>query len=448
MPPLLKYKIGDSLDILKELPSDAFHSCVTDPPYGLSFMGKEWDKFRGAERYERWTENWAREVYRVLRPGGHLLVFGGTRMYHKMVCGVEDAGFEIRDSIMWLYGTGFPKSLDVSKAIDKMKGAEREVVGKKIRGDVEKAKRSGVTMAAAYANRNNKDIFGYGVEDITIPATDAAKEWVGWGTALKPAYEPIVLARKPFKGTVAGNVLEWETGGMNIDGCRIGIDDTDNIHAKNPHTKGGFGHAGAQVYGESEGAPTYTPQGRWPANIILTHHPECVRRGMKCHPDCPIRILDGQSGELKSGKDINPTQGSVKGFFGEDMRYYSKEANYGDVGGASRFFYCAKASRKERELGLGPPLPCLTCKKKPDHKGNHLYNGHPTVKPLKLVQYLVRLITPGDGIVLDPFLGSGTTLIAAHLEGMDAFGIEKEKEYESIIEGRLAYWMKQQRLEE
>src|SRR6266403_107897 len=204
-----------------------FDSIVCDPPYGLEFMGKDWDK--GVPGVAYW-----KEALRVLKPGGYLLAFGGTRTYHRMACAIEDAGFELRDCIMWIYGSGFPKSLNVSKMIDKAAGVKREVVGQIVRGDVETAKTSGVTMAAADANKNNKAIFGYGVEDITIPATDAAKKWDGWGTALKPAYEPIILARKPLeeKRTVARNVLRYGTGALNIDASRVPMSSEDADYIK------------------------------------------------------------------------------------------------------------------------------------------------------------------------------------------------------------------------
>ena len=342
---------GDCLEILRTIPVASVDAVVTDPPYGLSFMGKKWD-------YDVPSEDIWRECLRVLKPGGHLLAFAGTRTQHRMAVRIEDAGFEIRDMIAWVYGSGFPKSLDVSKALDKAAGAERKVVGQKVRGDVEKAKANGSTYAAAEANKNNKAIFGYGVENITTPATHAAQQWQGWGTALKPALEPITVARKPLIGTVSENALSHGTGAINIDGCRVG-DGADR-------TSGGMsGVAASSVledgfHSERMERPT---GGRWPANLIH----------------------DG--GE-------EPT----------DL-----------LGDAARFFYCAKANKADRGDG----------------------NKHPTVKPVELMRYLCRLVTPPKGIVLDPFMGSGSTGKAAVLEGFKFIGIEREAEYMDIAKARI-----------
>ncbi len=248
--------LGDCLEVLRGMPDCSVDAVVTDPPYGLSFMGKKWDYDVPS------VEVWA-ECLRVLKPGGHLLAFAGTRTQHRMAVRIEDAGFEIRDMIAWVYGSGFPKSLDVSKAIDKAAGAEREKVLVPTKSGNTQCEQ-GVT----YASRSHA-----GFTDISDPVTDAARKWEGWGTALKPALEPITVARKPLVGTVAANVLTHGTGGLNIDGCRVGISADDDIHAKNPNTKGGFGHAGASVYGDSTGAPAYDPSaGRWPANLILSYN--------------------------------------------------------------------------------------------------------------------------------------------------------------------------------
>jgi hypothetical protein len=265
--------LGDCLEVLRGMPDCSVDAVVTDPPYGLSFMGKKWDYDVPS------VEVWA-ECLRVLKPGGHLLAFAGTRTQHRMAVRIEDAGFEIRDMIAWVYGSGFPKSLDVSKAIDKAAGVEREVVGTRKKntavGSNDVMRENGkVTGVANFASVGGDARIKYETIDldITAPATEAARQWAGWGTALKPALEPITVARKPLAGTVAENVLAHGTGGLNIDGCRVGISADDDIHAKNPNTKGGFGHAGASVYGDSTGAPAYDPSaGRWPANLILSYN--------------------------------------------------------------------------------------------------------------------------------------------------------------------------------
>ena len=381
---------GDCLEVMKQIPDKSVDSIVTDPPYELGFMGKAWDNTGIANSVEMWAE-----CLRVLKPGGHLLSFGGSRTYHRMACAIEDAGFEIRDQIMWLYGSGFPKSLDVSKAIDRAIGVEREVVGQVVRGDVQKAKASGVTMAAADANKNNSAIFGYGVENITTPATDAARQWNGWGTALKPAHEPICLARKPLEGTVAANVLKWGTGALNIDGCRIATDDA---------LVGGSGGLLSHVrdvkdYPEDN---SYSPStlGRWPANIIHDGSDEVV-----------CVFPQTSSGAMK--REVEAYEGESNTNF---LRGRSGPQNqHGDSGSASRFFYCAKTSKKERGEG----------------------NTHPTVKPLALMSYLVRLVTPPNGVVLDPFLGSGSTGKAALEEKMNFIGIEKDPDYFQIAKKRI-----------
>lgn len=393
---------GDCIDILKTLPYNSVDACVTDPPYGIGFMGQQWDQpgEYGSKRrngkpgvhnrvanydhrqtraregameaglydlspsamrtFQSWCETWAVECLRVLKPGGHMLAFGGTRTWHRLACAVEDAGFEIRDSIAWLYGSGFPKSLDVSKAIDKAAGAEREVVD---------------TIPDRWAGKGNVLQRSQQAEaesvNITAPATDAAKQWQGWGTALKPAFEPIVVARKPLQGTVAANVLAYGTGALNVDGCRVGTAGaTKRSHqAEYPRNADGTedrsrhwartGHEIAEV-----------DAGRWPANVLL----------------------DGS------------------------------QADALDRESASRFFptfrYTAKAARAERPSTDGV--------------------AHPTVKPVELMAWLIRLVAPPGGVVLDPFAGSGTTLEAALREGKRAIGIERDPSYIALIHDRLS----------
>lgn len=373
---------GDSLELLKELPDNSVDSIVTDPPYGLSFMGKKWD-------YDvPTTELWA-EALRVLKPGGHLLAFFGTRTYHRGVVRIEDAGFEIRDQVMWIYGSGFPKSLDVSKAIDKAAGAEREKVPRIRLGDSKQYE----TTQKGWKNLSDND-----VQSSPDAVTEAAKQWQGWGTALKPANEPIVVARKPLEGTVAHNVQKYGTGGLKIDASRIAIDPKD----KNLRPNGSSSKGNQDIYGKGVGAVSWentmdVSKGRWPANILFDEEAAAV--------------LDEQSGQLSK-------QGSrkLKDKPSETFGGGSKDSTfYGDSGGASRFFYVAKASKRERGDG----------------------NSHPTVKPIKLMEYLVTMVTPPGGIVLDPFMGSGTTGVACQNKGFEFIGIEREAEYVEIAEKRI-----------
>lgn len=365
---------GDCLDVLRTMPDNSVDSIVTDPPYGLSFMGKRWD-------YDvPGVEIWA-ECLRVLKPGGHLLSFAGTRTHHRMAVRIEDAGFQIRDMVAWVYGSGFPKSLDVSKAIDKAAGAEREVVGKD-------TKARSTTGASALPTIGGETV--YKTWDITAPATDEAKQWEGWGTALKPAFEPITLARKPFAGTVAQNVLEYGAGALNIDGCRV---------AAEPWKRPGSNAIGG-IYGDfKHDAPRSNDMGRWPANLIHDGSDEVVG----------LFPQTTSGGGDKHGRKPSTFCAST------DWQAFKGTSNGGDTGSAARFFYCAKASKADRGAD----------------------NRHPTVKPADLMRYLCRLITPPGGIVLDPFAGSGSTGKAAALEGFGFIGIEREAEYVEIARARI-----------
>lgn len=513
---------GNNIDILKTYPDNYFDAVVTDPPYGLGkepnaaelmkdwvqfgyhevkgtgFMGKEWDAFVPQPIF------W-KELFRVLKHGGHVLSFFGTRTYDWGVMSMRFAGFEVRDCIQWLYGSGFPKSHNIGKAIDKIQGNEREVVGKV---------REGRKTKQSYSGNLGTDA------DITNGNT----EWEGWGTALKPSNEPIVLARKPLeKGlSVAENILKWGVGGINIDASRIGVSEDDPNYRHNP-SQGNKGEN--SIFGAGGHNGSLNAQGRFPANIILTHHPECVCKGTKkvkailggtkpvkgnykltenktnqpyfnfsdengeetienwdCHEDCPIKILDQQSGLLKSG-DIKPHKekgtNNSKDFFSTRV---IRETNYkGDTGGASRFFYVAKASKSERNKGLDgfevkekpdnyilPKLTCSECGSKSVDSSNSLVCGcngkthyekqnslesknnlaggnknfHPTVKPIKLMQYLVKMITPPNGKVLDPFCGSGTTGVACKIEGYQFVGMEQDAEYFKIAQARINNYIK------
>jgi site-specific DNA-methyltransferase (adenine-specific) len=416
---------GNNLDLLKTLADNSVDSIVTDPPYGLSFMNKKWDY--DVPSVELW-----KEVYRVLKHGGHVVSFGGTRTYHRMVVNIEDAGFEIRDQIMWLYGSGFPKSLNIGKAIDKIEGNHREVVGEIKRGDVQKAKEKGVGYLADVANRNNIKQFGYGTETIT----KGSSEWEGWGTALKPANEPICLARKPLsEKSVAENVLKYGTGGINIDGCRLGDG------AKKWETpKGGIWKTDSDAKSEL----IDNPQGRFPANVIHDGSEE-VLQGFP-------NTGNGNGGKPYnySGKEYDNKKTSM--FNGDKPQAPS---NFNDSGNASRFFYCAKASKSDRNEGCDnlndkhfqmrpfadEDSDKSVLKNRMNSKSGK--NHHPTVKPTELMRYLCRLITPPNGIVLDPFMGSGSTGKGAILEGFDFIGMELDPEYVEIAKSRIEYAQKE-----
>lgn len=486
--------VGNALERLKELPDNSVDSIVTDPPYGLSdnkfvaetiakwiegerefvpdgkgFMGKAWDAFVPPPAI--WDE-----CLRVLKPGGHLLAFFGTRTQDIGALAIRLAGFEIRDSVAWLYGSGFPKSLDISKAIDKQAGAEREsnIVPTKSGN----SKRKGLgEQGSTYGDAHG------GFRDMSSPSSDAAKQYEGWGTALKPAHEPIVVARKPIsEKTVANNVLQWGTGGLNIDASRVG---TDKI------TINGQGNDN-MFHGKFSGNvenPERT--GRFPANLILSHSEDCQDTGetitesytnhnapkgtfaggepdrgsdtseykaqttstpvYQCVPGCPVAELDEQSGVSKSSKGIttsSPTAlGQNSGWNAHENKPVEFE-NYGDSGGASRFFYVAKANKKDRNEGLEELKPTkLTGRDEGQDDRAVPYktrtkitqNIHPTVKPTALMEYLVRLVTPVGGTVLDPFTGSGSTGKAAILGGFKFIGVELTEDYLPIIEGRLSW---------
>lgn len=331
------------------LASNSVSAIVCDPPYGLEFMGHGWD--RGVPGSDFWTR-----ALRVAKPGAHLIAFGGTRTYHRLVCAIEDSGWEVRDCLMWLHGQGFPKSHNIGKSIDKAAGAEREVVG---------TRKTNVGMQGGnFANGGS-----VGEIDVTAPATDAARQWEGWGTALKPAVEPIVLARKPLEGTVAENVQKYGTGALNIDGCRIPMGDE------------------------------YDPTGRWPANVMHDGSDEVVRL-------FPGNVKGGVWNRTAGARPFN-NEGDPTG--------YETSGKDDSIGSAARFFYCAKVNKHERGEA----------------------NRHPTVKPIALMEYLIRLVTPPKGLVLDPFAGSGSTLLAADRLGFASIGIEKEPHYYDLILSRV-----------
>jgi len=401
---------GNNLEVLPTLADNSVDSIVTDPPYELGFMGKGWDSSGIAYSVELWAE-----CLRVLKPGGHLLSFGGTRKFHRVAVAIEDAGFEIRDNIAWLYGSGFPKSLDVSKAIDKAAGVEREQI---------------LATGGLHKNKNLNDdnwskIGTEAMMDSNQPSTPEAQQWKGWGTALKPAHEPIIVARKPLEGTVAHNVLTHGTGALNIDGSRIESSDGQQVRPSATKSEGwGMGNG-------TENWQSHT-QGRWPANMILDEH--------------TAGLLDEQSGLSKStNTERNNSARSNQSFGLEDKNV---TGGHSDSGGASRFFYVAKASKRDRNEGLEGLEDKANSKFAQDKWslenmsfGNTApaKNFHPTVKPTALMGYLVKLVTPPNGTVLDPFTGSGSTGKAAILNGFDFIGIEMTEDYLPIIKARLEH---------
>lgn len=396
---------GDCLEVLHTLPDNSVDSIVTDPPYGLSFMGKKWDY--DVPSVEVWTE-----CLRVLKPGGHLLAFAGTRTQHRMAVRIEDAGFEIRDMIAWVYGSGFPKSLDVSKAIDKAAGAKREILSER--------PASGIGQNGA--------AYGGHAEGATQKID--AGQWSGWGTALKPALEPITVARKPLVDTVAENVLEHGTGAINVDGCRVQTDDGAN-RARPPRTPNAIlgGGKGANIT-----ASEHNDAGRWPANLIHDGSDEVV--GL---------FPESTSGAMKAGtqRAAQDAPGGVcYGTYGGNATSVEIAATKGS---AARFFYCAKASKRDRDDGLegfalGNNMRVNGPRESEEAKRATLRcNTHPTVKPTDLMAYLCRLVTPPGGVVLDPFMGSGSTGKAAMREGFRFIGIEREPDYMRIAEARIEH---------
>ena len=406
---------GDCLEQIKIFKENSIDSIVTDPPYGISFMGKKWD-------YDVPSVDVWKECLRVLKPGGHLLSFSGSRTYHRMAVRIEDAGFEIRDQIMWIYGSGFPKSHNIGKAVDKLQGNDREDLGPNPNGRPNCEDEQPTTMGGKYKWSN---------------VTKGQSEWEGWGTALKPAHEPIVMARKPFKGSVAENVLEWGTGGINIDDSRISTEDVLGRQVSE-------NDLGAGQYGLNDGRKTKPTNklvgtfndntkglGRWPANIILDEEAG--------------QVLDEQSGissskpySVKAGFNTSQVYGKAKDIIGT--------SNHNDKGGASRFFYCPKASKKDRDAGLDEfnekhnktwnerLYTYPDGSERPEYK---LKNNHPTVKPTELMLYLIKLVTPKGGTVMDCFMGSGSTGKAAIRGGYEFIGIEREEEYMKISEARI-----------
>lgn len=450
---------ADCRDVLRGLADNSIDSVVTDPPYALvsiqkrfgkpgsapakgndaymrasaGFMGANWDNGETAFSEEFWAE-----VLRVLKPGGHVVAFSGTRTYHRMAVAIEDAGFEIRDQLGWVYGSGFPKSHDVSKAVDRHLGAEREKVRvtnvrnpKATGGGKDGMDGASRPWIEAALER------GYHEKAGDEPATPQSAEWQGWGTALKPAWEPIALARKPLIGTVAENVLAYGTGALNIDGCRVAYDMSDTNPATNPlhrklagYANGNAADTGSSSFSLKDGSGERNPNelGRWPANICHDGSDEVLA----AFPD-----RDGASSNSRSG---------VGGIAAEGLGARPVTPGRNDSGSAARFFYCAKASRADRDAGLSGMATATVSDGRAVAADNAYQRGkteraniHPTVKPTTLMQWLCRLVTPPGGIILDPFMGSGSTGKAAVLEGFQFIGCEREDEYMPIAVARIAW---------
>jgi DNA modification methylase len=428
-------RLGDCLEVLKTIPDNSIDAVITDPPYHLTsivkrfgkensapaqfgtdgaysraskgFMGKEWDGGDIAFRTDVWEE-----CLRILKPGGHLLAFSHSRTYHRMGVAIEDAGFEIRDQIMWVYGSGFPKSHNIGKAIDKIEGNEREVLGTKADFSMDGAKRNPNNhREVGEAAKEIQHEYGY-KQGWDAPVTKGNSEWEGWGTALKPAHEPIVMARKPLsEKSIAENVLKHGTGGINIDGSRIEMKDKENINFDRPRVRESVNPNWILKQAHDYTDPQYkeyNEQGRFPANIIFDEEAG--------------QLLDEQSGVSKGA--IRKPTGKKAGDYSD--RTYGNMGDpdtirgFNDIGGASRFFYCPKAAKKDRNEG-------------------DVSNAHPTVKPTDLMRYLINLITPPNGVVLDPFMGSGSTGKAAVRCGVNFIGIEKEQEYMDIASARIEH---------
>lgn len=436
---------GDSLKVLDTIPENSIDAIITDPPYELGFMGKSWDRSGIAYNLDLW-----RKALKVLKPGGFLLAFGGTRTFHRIACAIEDAGFEIRDTIMWLYGSGFPKSMNIVLAIDKKNGVESQVVG------TGKSGKSSHAFQSEYCSTAGE-----------FQKLKATNEWAGWGTALKPAYEPIIVARKPCEKSVIENVQKYRVGGINIDECRVGTETIkggtmpDLKYVGEEQKKQGNGHK--MSFGQVENAPRLECDdhiGRFPANVILTYDETDEKE-----------VCGGMPKTKSSSSEVNYEFGSQD----NPSHLYTNVKSgkhFEDEGSAARYFYCAKASKKDRDSGLIEFEEISTGElqggRKEGSAGSMMLNAdgstrlnpyagggaikkniHPTVKPVELMQYLIKLVTPKGGVVLDIFNGSGSTGKAVAFENRERdadykyIGIELDKEYCRISESRIDYALNQ-----
>ena len=430
---------GDCYEVMKSMPDNSVDSIVTDPPYELGFMGKSWDSTGIAYSAEMWAE-----ALRVLKSGGHLLAFSGSRTYHRMVVAIEDAGFEIRDQIMWVYGSGFPKSHNISKAMDKTENTENWE-NNRFGGGNSKCEKCGKWMISGSPCQCPKPVIEF--------KTEGAKQWQGWGTALKPAHEPIVLARKPFTGTVAQNVLAHGTGALNIDASRVSIAEGDEPSAGSRTATFGT----QETISGGDGSGGWQPaSGRFPANFIHDGSEEVLA----LFPDAKGMATQKSGANIKIYGGNSLTESKTE--------FPEIRQGFNDSGSAARFFYCAKANKRDRNEGLNGFEAKqtlggggLTAEIKEDGSYDTASAGgkygsvkavsqnyHPTVKPTALMRYLVRLVTPPNGTVLDPFLGSGSTGKACMYENFDFIGIEMTEEYLPIAQARIEFAQQDKELEQ
>jgi len=426
------YKLyhGNMLDMLEVIDKESIDSIITDPPYELNFMGKGWDNSGIAFQKETWQK-----CYEVLKPGGYLLAFGGSRTFHRIACAIEDAGFEIRDTIMWLYGSGFPKSLNIGLALDKKNGVDNRTgnISKGVGSNNTNSMKNGLGESQEFASEYEE--------------REAQNEWKGWGTALKPSFEPIIVARKPFKGSLVDNVIEYGVGGINIDECRVEAKDIEELQ-KNWNRQQSTSSNIVNYVGQKDiNLREYKPEGRFPANTILTYDETDFDEVCGGFPNNTASYRKGNRDSRKAMFDFGSQDKTNQG--------------YTDSGSASRYFYCAKASKKDRDEGL-EDFETKQCVGGGGGIGNYLLdvnsasgkygsekaphkNTHPTVKPTELMQYLVRLVTPNNGVVLDPFNGSGSTGKAVMYENKERnknykyIGIELTEEYLPISKARIEY---------
>lgn len=407
--------VGDCLAIMRRMPDASVDAVVTDPPAGIAFMGKEWDGNKGGrDQWVAWLTEVMSECLRVLKPGGHALVWALPRTSHWTATALEDAGFELRDVVTHHFGTGFPKSLDVSKQIDKAAGAERTEGAREWRGG---QRQSGILGQ----NLGTQSLTKY-----DTPATDEAKQWDGWGTALKPSSEHWILCRKPLaEGTVAANVLAHGTGAMNIDACRVPGQPEPTRFNPSKHQHDGWRMAAS---GEETAHNAAAKDGRWPTNLLLSHAGDC---GIECVEACPVAEMDAQSGVSKSAKSGLARIGNrAAGIWADERAERGEPDNagvrsaFGDSGGASRFFPTFRYQSKP------PPS---------EKKQGAVTNDHPTVKAVELMRWLCRLITPANGIVLDPFAGSGSTGVACMMEGFRFIGLEQDPHFCDLARARIEH---------
>lgn len=451
------YKLyhGSMLDMLEVINKNSIDSIVTDPPYELGFMNKGWDSSGIAFQKETWEK-----CFEVLKPGGYLLAFGGSRTFHRIATAIEDAGFEIRDTIMWLYGSGFPKSMNIGKAVESklVNGSANTQAFKDLKGT--KAESGDWGLSA------NSEFYGARPSDYSADKhlrtvnvdyqTDEGQKWDGWGTALKPSYEPIIVARKPCEGSTTDNVLKWQVGGLNIDACRISTNDKWQRKEAETNTAEGYQRKNSSMFAQKT-AGEMNENGRFPANTILTFDDsdfDEVCGGF------PYTSSNGGETTMQDFRDVGKKSkesiGIDKLSFGQVNNAERINTGYVspcDSGSAARYFYCAKASTKDRDEGLNDfekhiesDIKSLESAKMPHNRsGNAKKNTHPTVKPTELMQYLIRLVTPAGGRILDPFNGSGSTGKAAMWENRERdtdysyIGIELTEQYLPIAAARIEY---------